>query len=201
MDVTVAVATFGDESWAGLALERAIPSVPDGVRAIHVHSDTLHGARNLALDCVSTEWIIFLDADDELGSFYVDRMDEVEADVRIPLVSYVTPQKAARPRFMRVAGHTHDCEPECLDRGNYIVIGAAVRAQLIRDIGGWRDFDCYEDWDLWLRCFQARATFERTRAVYRAHARPDSRNRGTDRAVKHATHQAIARANGVPVPA
>jgi hypothetical protein len=38
-------------------------------------------------------------------------------------------------------------------------------------------------------------------AVYRAHVRPDSRNRAPSREAKLAAHQAIARANGLPIPA
>jgi glycosyltransferase involved in cell wall biosynthesis len=202
MDVTVAVATFGARSWVRLALERAIPSARAlGVPVVHHHGPTLHVARNAALESVETEWVVFLDADDELTPSYFERMAEVDADVRVPLVTYIANERPCRPRMPRVAGHYHDCTAECLPEGNWIVVGAAVRAQLVRDVGGWRDFPWSEDWDLWLRCHLAGATIAPTRAVYRAHVRPDSRNRAPDRAVKHAAHQAIARANGVPVPA
>ncbi|MGZ6587879.1 MAG: hypothetical protein ACXVHX_26715 [Solirubrobacteraceae bacterium] len=201
--MSVAIATFGDISWSRLAHERAFPSaLSQGVPVLMRHAETLHEARNAVLDCVETEFVIFLDADDELGSFYVERMDEIEADVRVPMVCYIGADgRAHRPRFPKVAGHTHDCAADCLPYGNWVVIGAAVRTELLRKVGGFRDFPVYEDWDLWLRCHLAGASFGVTRAVYRAHVRHDSRNRGPARELKHATHQAIARANGVPVPA
>jgi GT2 family glycosyltransferase len=97
-----------------------------------------------------------------------------------------------------VAGHTHQCVAECLVDGNWLVVGSLVRADLVRKVGGWRDFDWSEDWDLWLRCHLAGASFEAIpEAVYRAHVRPDSRNRGASREKRLAAHKAIASANGL----
>jgi GT2 family glycosyltransferase len=77
-----------------------------------------------------------------------------------------------------------------------------ARADLLRSVGGWRDFDWSEDWDLWVRAWQAGATIEAIPgAVYIAHVRKDSRNRAPARSAKLASHRAIARANGLPVPA
>lgn len=204
MGVTVVVATYGDPSWQELAFERAVPSAQDqGVQVIQAHGVDLMDARNTGLKNVQTSWVIFLDADDELEPGYIDAMLAATGDIRVPQVRYVHPKRERRPYFPRVAGHYHhDCTAECLAFGNWIVIGAMVRTRLLRDVGGFRDFDWSEDWDLWVRCWQAGATFERVPdAVYRAHVRPDSRNRGPERAIKHAQHQAIARANGLPVPA
>jgi GT2 family glycosyltransferase len=201
--VTVAVATYGESHWADLAATRAIPSVKDlNARVIHIHGETLHAARNEALMRVKTDRVIFLDADDELEPGFIPAMLAATGDVRVPQVRYVTPRRDTKPRFPRVAGHDwHDCTADCLAFGNWIVIGACVPTDLLRKVGGFRDFEWSEDWDLWVRCWQAGATFERVpEAIYRAHVRPDSRNRAPERAVKHAQHQAIARANGLPVP-
>jgi hypothetical protein len=47
----------------------------------------------------------------------------------------------------------------------------------------------------------AGATFEAIpAAIYRAHVRRDSRNRGASQAAKLTAHRAIAAANGVPIP-
>lgn len=203
MDVTVAVATFGAEHWRQLAHDRAIASVTAlGLRYVHAHSDTLHDARNAGLDLVDTEWVIHLDADDELEPGYVEAMAAGTADVRVPSVRYVSPASLpTRQRMPRVAGHTHACVGDCLAFGNWIVIGAAVRTELVRKVGGWRDFPWSEDWDVWVRCWLAGATFEAVpAAVYRAHVRRDSRNRGLPQTDRLAAHRAIAVANGLPVP-
>lgn len=204
MDVTIVVATFGDASWVELAEQRAIPSAEQfGVPVIHSHGDTLADARNWGLGLVTSEWVVHLDADDELDAGYLDALDRGTADVRAPAVSYI---RNGRPRFARmprVAGHDHDCVADCLADGNWLVVGSMARTSLLCEAGGWRDWPCYEDWDLWARCWQTGASFEAVPdAVYRAHVRPDSRNRGQlTQAEKHAVHQQIARSVGVKVPA
>ena len=214
MDLTVAVATYGGASWIGLAERRAIPSATaQGVPVVHVHANTLLAARNQCLDQVTTEWIVHLDADDELELGYVAAMATGIADVRAPSVRYVQHlprltsgrgQRSVRPSPVRVptvAGHTHTCQPECLAYGNWIVVGAAARVDVLRKVGGWRDFPWSEDWDLWARCWLAGATIEPIpSAIYRAYVRRDSRNRSATRDERLAAHRAIATANGLPIP-
>lgn len=197
MDVTVVVGTYGDSSWVRLAEERAVPSAEAlGVPVIHSHGDTLDDARNWGLSLVQTEWVVHLDADDELEPGYFDALSCGTADVRAPSVRYVRSSTLQRPRMPRVAGHVHDCTAECLPEGNWLVVGSAVRADMARSVGGWRPFDWSEDWDLWLRCYLAGATFEAIPgAVYRAHVRMDSRNRAPERETKLRVHQEIHRAN------
>lgn len=194
MDVTVVVGTFGDPAWRDLAYSRAIPSVPENVPVIHRHGSTLAQARNEGLALVTTEWVIFLDADDELEPGYIEAMERGTADVRGPLARYIrgAQQKLWQPR---VAGHQHDCTAECLPDGNWLLVGATVRTELLRRAGGWRDYPWSEDWSTWIRCWKAGATFELIRdAIYRAHVRLDSRNRGATQEARLAAHQEIHRA-------
>jgi hypothetical protein len=202
VDVTICVATYGEPRWSDLARSRAIPSAEQfGVPVVHVHGDTLHGARNAAVDQVDTEWVIHLDADDELEAGYTDTLAAGAADLRAPSVRYMK-GRHGHLIMPKVAGHVHDCTADCLPWGNWLVVGTAVRAQMVRDVGGWRDFPWSEDWDLWVRCWHAGATVEAIpQAVYRAHVRRDSRNRAPDRSFKLSAHRAIAEANGLPVPA
>lgn len=223
MDVTVAVATCGDDSWGQLAEARAIPSAHAlGVPVVHAHRATLHEARNAVGDLVDTEWVVHLDADDRLAAGYVDAMAQGTADVRAPAVAYLREPGRVDPTSLmapappyglnptptvtvgvmpRVAGHDHACTGACLPWGNWLVVGSAIRIDLVRKVGGWRDYTWSEDWDLWLRCHLAGATIEAIpAAVYLAYVRRYSRNRGVRRDAKLAAHRAIARANGVPVP-
>lgn len=200
MDVTVVIGTYGDPSWVELAQRRAAPSAAaHGVPVVHHHADTLHDARNGGLARVDTEWVCHLDADDELESGYFTAMASGVTDVRAPAVRYVRRARGATDAAVpKVAGHAHDCSAECLCDGNWLVVGSLVRTDMVRRVGGWRDFPWSEDWDLWLRCHLAGATFTAIPdAVYRAHVRPNSRNRVPSRGARLAAHHAIAAANGI----
>lgn len=192
------VGTYGGADWAKLALTRAIPSIGDGPW-VHVHSKTLAQSRNEALANVETPWVCFLDADDELTPNYFDRMAAGTADVRAPSVSYIVKGRPRLARLPQVFGHRHrkPCRADCLQDGNWLVIGSVARTDLIREVGGFHEWPVYEDWDLWLRCYLAGATFEAIpKAVYRAHASPGSRNRSANRRTRGKTHQDILEANG-----
>jgi glycosyltransferase involved in cell wall biosynthesis len=194
VDVTVCIATFGGDEWKTLA-QRARASAEPQAPVLHVHADTLHEARNRALAAVETEFVVYLDADDELEPGYIAAMATGTADVRGPVARYIHGQRG-RLWQPRVSGHQHDCTSDCLSDGNWLLIGSAVRTELLRAAGGWRDFPWSEDWDTWLRCWKAGATFELIpTAIYRAHVRTDSRNRGATREARLAAHQAIYRAN------
>jgi glycosyltransferase involved in cell wall biosynthesis len=202
VDVTVAVGTYGDDTWRQLAAERAIPSAEAlGVPVVHCHADTLHDARNDALAQVTTEWVCHLDADDELEPGYFDAMTRATGDVLAPAVRYVYANGIKRsPRMPRVAGHHHRCHTGCLPQGNWLIVGSLVRTDMATGVGGWRDFTWSEDWDLWLRCYLAGASFTPVPgAIYRAHVRTDSRNRSVQGEERLAAHRAIAEANGVAV--
>lgn len=195
MDVTVAVATFGADSWVDLAHRRALPSAETlGLRAVHIHAPTLHEARNAAVALVDSEWVIHLDADDELEPGYVEAMAAAAADVRAPAVRYVHLGRPASAGMPRVAGHSHACQAACLPDGNWLVVGSAVRTEMVRAVGGWWPEPVYEDWSLWLRCYLAGASFEAVpAAVYRAHVRRDSRNRSLPMAERNRVHHDIVR--------
>ena len=196
-DFTICIGTFGETEWVKLATERAIPSAEaQGVPVIHRHGTTLAQARNEALAMVGTEWVVFLDADDELSPGYIEALAAGTADLRAPAVSYVKNGRPREARVPRVAGHTHDCSADCLRVGNWLVIGSAVRTDLAREVGGFREFRWSEDWDLWQRCWLAGATIEAIpAAVYVAHWRHDSRNRAPDQAFRNRIHREILKAN------
>ena len=197
IDATVVVATYGEDHWRELAKQRAVPSVGGDAPVVIVHGDSLAKARNEGLERIETEWVVFLDADDELTPGYLAAMSEGHADLRAPSVEYVKNGHAQRPYVPRVAGHRHDCDGDCLTEGNWLVIGTAIKADIAREVGGFREWDVYEDWDLFLRCYLAGASVEAIpQAVYRAHVREDSRNRAPSMDVKNRVHMEIVRSIG-----
>lgn len=211
MDVTVCIGTYGDfDFWNQLAHRRAWASVPPEVPVAYVHERTLAVARNEAASYAKTEWLCFLDADDELERGYFEAMEQATADLRAPAVRYVpwgsrpnAPVPGRAAKVPRVVSHNHDCAVECLDYGNWLVIGTLVRRELFEQVQGFREWAVYEDYDFFARCWKAGATAEAVpSAVYRAHVRANSRNRGSLSAQeKHQVHRAIAADVGLVVPA
>lgn len=207
LDVTVVVPFFG-ELHTRLAHERAIPSaVQHGARIVVCTGTTVGEARQHGLDAVGTEWVVHLDADDELTPGYLEAMATGTADVRAPAVEYVQPDGTPTPPNLWSAGRG-DCHTGtgnhtagCLLFGNIIPIGALVRTDVLRKVGGWHDHAWSEDWCTWLRCHLAGASFEDIPvAVYRAHVTPGSRNRSMPRHDRAVVHHEIAQENGIPTP-
>lgn len=176
MNCTVVISTFGNARWQLLAQERAIPSAMAlGVPVIYNHGDSLHEARNAGLHQVTTEWVCHLDADDELELGFFDEMELVNSDLRAPAIRYY-PGHA--PKIPQVVGHEyHQCIGQCLERGNWLVVGTVARTEILKKVGGWRDYPIFEDWDLWQRCWLAGATVAPVpKAIYRAYIGTNSRN-------------------------
>jgi glycosyltransferase involved in cell wall biosynthesis len=197
MDATVCIGTYGDEKWIETA-QRAIASVEAlDLPYQHVHDLTLARSRNIALGRCRTEFVIFLDADDELSPDYIEAMETGTADLRCPAVSWRDRgSRMCAPFVPQVYKHKHACTGDCLPEGNFIVIGALVKTRIAKDVGGFKEFEWSEDWDLWVRCWQAGATIETIpQAIYIAHFDPNSRNRQGTQAWRDKVHMEIHAAN------
>ena len=167
--MTIIVATFGDISWYELAGQRAMPSArTQGCPVLRHHGESLHEARNTAAGHAQTEWLCYLDADDELSPGYIAAMSEASGDLRAPAVTWITEHSATDPVTLA------DRDIEVM---NPCVIGTLIRRELFHDLGGFKDWPAWEDWDLFLRATRAGANIEHVpNAIYRAHVRPRSRN-------------------------
>lgn len=199
MEVTICCGTFGEMEWGRLAQDRAKPSAlaecPEW-RHVHLGDGTLAEARNLALAEVETEFVIFLDADDQLEPGYVEAMSRGTADLRAPSIRQVQEERGGRltPIFMpQVWNHRHACTGDCLRQGNWLVIGTCVRTELLRGCGGFPEgIEWSEDWAAYARCWAAGGTVEAIPdAVYRAWVRSDSRNHAPSAEFKNAQHRKI----------
>ncbi len=197
MNVSVIVATYGDIKWSRLAQERALPSIPDtlGVQVIEHHAplDTLAHVRNTGASVAHNEWLCFLDADDELEPGYLDAM--ADAFLMGAITTDWSPLLV--PRVRRVYGPGNAAAPEIPNKGgwprvNECVVGTLVKADLFRAVGGFRDFTdrgrrilMYEDWDLWLRCWNSGAQLVYVHeAIYREHVAATGRNTNAHEAEK-----------------
>lgn len=175
--VACIVATFGPDKqfWNTLAT-RAIGSIarqtrqPNELHRVHVDQENaLHIARNRGAAMSEAEWLIFLDADDVLHERYVEEMLAGEGDVRIP----------SRENFFwdgRHEGPWYQAPGRTLLDYCHICIGAMIRRDLFLKVGGFEDWQTWEDWHFWLKCWiEGAAMLPCKKAIYQANIRPDSR--------------------------
>lgn len=176
--VACIVATYGPDKliWDKLA-HRAIASLakqtrqPNQLHRIHVPEDNaLHVARNRGAQMSSTEWLIFLDADDSLHPEYIEAMLAGEGDVRIPNVERWWPDGThEQPHQIREGGD--------LLQTSHILIGAMVRRDLFLKVGGFEDLPIWEDWHFWCKCWVNDAVMLRCpKAIYQVQMREESRS-------------------------
>lgn len=173
MSVSVIVGTFGDEDWKVKAERVALPSAhAQGCEVVHVHGMTLADARNEGADRATGDWLVFLDADDELRPGYADAVEAGYGDLRQPETDY-----GQGPSFLPLVD---------LNTGNYLVIGTAVRAELFCRAGCFLDEQMYEDWSLWLRCVRRGAEIGKAPgAIYVVHETGVGRNQHRDAGLWH----------------
>ena len=175
-DVTIVIGTFGDPQWCwrGNALRQREEVKHRVKRVLSSHGKTLAVARNDGAKAAQTEWLIFLDADDELAPGYVEAMLAGEGDIRKPatLGFYPDGTEDEAPAII----------PErAIAMAKRIVIGAMCRRDLFLEVGGFREWPVLEDWDLWRRMVAAGATVGTVpEAVYRVGVNPDSRNQNSE---------------------
>lgn len=181
MSFSIIIASHGHEYWQRLALSRAYPSTKEQGAEVLIEHDpdaTRADVRNRLLERATGDWIVTLDADDELALGYVKAMEEaIEERARherelgpmlfTPRVSYARNGRKAEPIFW----------PERdLREGNWMIVGTVAPRDLMLEVGGWRTFtgsgvlNEYDDWDMWIRCVQAGAEIVKVQdAVYIAH--------------------------------
>lgn len=178
--ISVIIATYGEQAWRELAINRAMPSVdeanqfciphrPDGTRA----SSLNQGAAD-----AKGEWLLFLDADDELAPGYVGAMrraverhrgDGTRRVLLTPATIWVRQGARPKPAFQKEIP---------LEKGNWLVIGTLIQRDLFMEIGGFHEHPHgLEDWNLWARAVRAGAEIIKVPdAVYIAHVNPHSKH-------------------------
>lgn len=156
----------------GIMLGRAQRSVAAQKRPADAHVVAVDwtgagpgATRNVALARVTTEWVAFLDDDDEFLPHHLRACERAVswtgADVVYPLGSYDS--LGVDP--LRIAGLPFD--PNRLRLGNFIPITVMCRTGMLLDVGGFptgsdaplMGSQRCEDWGAWLRLLAAGAVF------------------------------------------
>lgn len=168
-DVTVVIPTIPPR---GELLARARASVyaqtEPPARVITVTDDDGDGpaaARNAGLRQVETEWVAFLDDDDE---FLPHHLAALRATANVTLADLVYPRweginTGLFPGLVGPPWSSHLAE--VLRRQNFIPVTTLVRTERLRAVGGFVNLGVgptaatCEDWGAWLRLLDAGATF------------------------------------------
>jgi GT2 family glycosyltransferase len=173
-DLTILICCHGDERWRDLAYARAYPSASEQALTLVTYEPeaTLAQVRNAAAEEAETNWLCFLDADDELDFGYVDAMKRHahQEALLAPAVKYVDPRRETAAAGLPNAGGDMRWVNRC-------VIGTLIPREAFRAQGGFREWPCYEDWDLFLGAHLAGLPLQYVPdAVYKAHVSRASRN-------------------------
>lgn len=194
MKCSIVIATYGEEDpWVALALERAAPSTTDqGAYEVLVGHDsdgTLASVRNELAAKAGGDWLMFLDADDSLAPGFIAAMKMGYAREReyrrepfllAPATSFVVRGRKRVAHFSREIP---------LRDGNPLIIGTLVPRSRFLEVGGFREWPIFEDWDLWARCDVPIVRVPD--AVYLAHVSTTSRNRVNGVKTRNYWHQMI----------
>ena len=194
-DLTILICAHGAEDWRDLAYARAYPSACDQAATIVCYRPelTLAQVRNAAAAVATTEWLCFLDADDELDFGYVDAMGRVVDDDALyaPAVKYIDPRRATAPAAIPNAGND-------MKRMNSCVVGTLIRRSTFLQHGGFQEWPMYEDWDLFLGVHLSGVPISYVPdAVYKAHVKSQSRNAPGDRRLAQRTYHEIRAKHGL----
>lgn len=180
--ISVVIASFGGPEWMELARGRAFSSTLEQrggcfheVIVKHEPDMTLAQVRNAGAKEATGQWLLFLDADDELDPHFAAHMkvalerEPTRPALFTPAVCYarrnVRPQAKIWPRMdFKV--------------GNWCVIGTLIERDLFHKLGGFREYLLYEDYALWAMAGELGVqVFEVPKAIYVAHYSRLSRNR------------------------
>lgn len=145
MNITVAIPTIPPR--AGM-LRKAVSSVMGQTYpaaalsiAVDLHREGSAATRNRALAAVQTEWVAFLDDDDQLLPNHLQLLageaERTGADIAYPLPRVI--DSRGRPvsrRWEWGGGPVFD--GAALERRSYIPVTSLVRTELARQVGGFR---------------------------------------------------------------
>lgn len=158
---------------------------------VYVHDETLAKARNSGLAAVQTEWTVFLDADDRLDLYFIEKMLAAagDADLVQPMTRGMYADGTVDHDAVFIGPHSSILE------GNWLVISTMARTSVVRAAGGFRELPILEDWDLWIRCIRGGAKIGRAPgAVLQVAVNESSRNsRQDDDRLHHEVYRQIQR--------
>jgi glycosyltransferase involved in cell wall biosynthesis len=166
-DISVVIATIPIRA---KMLRKALASVvlqtlqPAAIIVEYDHEHTGAAAtKNRGLARVSSEWVAFLDDDDQFKPEHLEKLHEAQLDSGADVV-YSMPYIPQAPGGIDPSGmRGAPFDPDELRRRSYIQTTSLVRTKLIQSTGGFQlpkhAVSDYDDWGCWLALLDAGATF------------------------------------------
>jgi glycosyltransferase involved in cell wall biosynthesis len=151
--VVVLTGADAETTASGRALEQEY-----GVRIVVTPPRNLATSRNNGIKVATGEWITFLDDDDLFSPNKIQRQVETAASTGARVITNSWIRFDELGPIERWVAHPdkhlpHGLSfPEALMTGNCLSNGLLVRAEIIRELGGFDEkLDACEDWDMWRR--------------------------------------------------
>lgn len=195
--VTVLIPTIPPRA---VMLARALASVkaqtrqPDAIVAWLDHEGLgAAGARNAALEGISTDFVALLDDDDEFLPHHIHDLMETQAATGADMV-YPEYKDGIPGLFAGLLDRPFTDEtPAALRRGNFIPITCLVRTAALKAVGGFVGVPgratAEDDWGTWLRLLDGGYTFAHHPGItwqWNTHYRHTSGHPWTETAAAHA---------------
>lgn len=170
----IVIATFGVYLWRsrGEELAENLEKISGADEVIHCHAKTLAEARNAGARKITTDWLTFVDADDTIDMDFIEEMRAA-----------AEPKRLLQPATIGCnEDGVFDAEavliPQAdLSQRNYLVVATTMERAGFVDVGGFRELDALEDWDLFCRLIIKGYEVKRVpTAVYQVNFHSNSRN-------------------------
>lgn len=137
------------------------------LRVLDGHGRGLVAALNLALEATRAPWLARMDADDVAHPQRLERQrarlrSDPGLDVLASRVEVLDGSGAGMQRYVAWSNGLVEHEQilrDLLVEAPLVHPSVTLRSELLRGLGGYRDFDGPEDYDLWLRAARAGARF------------------------------------------
>lgn len=173
-DTTVLVPFLrgGRRDW----LQDCLGSFPDGTPRIVAENDgEMAEALNAGLAKVETPYVMVFGADDIASTTLLPMLESLIWDVDV-----VYPTMILTDENLNTIGSfpAQAFDGNRLLQWNFVTGGFLARTDKLREVGGWRDLESLEDWDLHVRMFRSGARFKPVpEAVFLYRQVPGSRNK------------------------
>jgi glycosyltransferase involved in cell wall biosynthesis len=158
--VGLGVATFGQgvyDEWALRGAKTLERNKAGFDQAVHIHASSLASARNEVIDLLETEWIVLLDADDDLMPGYAEAVRRGAESGHLLQVKTI-----GRVDGLLETEAVYIPRSNMWDR-NYLIIGTVFEKKFAPQFTG---LPILEDWEFWMRMISAGHDVKQIDATY-----------------------------------